>query len=97
MKRLIFTPAARGDLRAIWLYSSENWGPDQADAYTDAIEAACQSLATATSAVLHVRGRDTYRKRVVRSHVLYVREYPDRIEVIRILHVRQDPDTHLEE
>ena len=95
MKPLVFTPSARGDLRAIWFYSYENWGRDQADAYTDAIEAACQALARSRTAGRRVSGRDSYRKLIVRSHVLYVREYPDRIEVIRILHVRQDPDTHL--
>lgn len=97
MKRLVFTPSARGDLRAIWLYSYENWGPDQADAYTDAVEAACLSIAKEASLVRRVPGRDTYRKRVVRSHVVYVRDFPDRIEVIRILHVRQDPDIRLGE
>lgn len=97
MNRLIFTPAARGDLRSIWLYSYENWGCDQADAYTDAIEAACQSLAHGTSAWRRVEGRDSYCKRVVRSHVIYVRDLADRVEVIRILHVRRDPDNLLDE
>jgi toxin ParE1/3/4 len=97
VKRLVLTPLARGDLRAIWLYSCENWGPDQADAYTDAIEAACQALAKSRLAGRRVSDRETYRKQVVRSHVLYVRDFPDRIEVIRILHVRQDPDTQLGE
>lgn len=97
MKRLVFTPSARGDLQTIWLYSYENWGQDQADAYTDAIEAACRSIAKATSVVRRVPGSDTYRKRVVRSHVIYLRDFPDRIEVIRILHVRQDPDIQLGE
>jgi plasmid stabilization system protein ParE len=41
--------------------------------------------------------RRGYRKWVVRSHVLYLREFPDRIEVIRILNMRQDPDIHLSE
>ena len=97
MKRLIFTPAARGDLRSTWLYSYENWGCDKADAYTDTIEAACRSLAHGTSAWRRVEGRDSYCKRVVRPHVIYVRDLADRGEVIRILHVRRDPDNLLDE
>lgn len=97
MKRLVFTPAARGDLRGIWRYSAERWGPDQADAYTDAIEDACRFVAGSVSIGKPIVSRRGYRKWIVRSHVLYLREFSDRIEVIRILHVRQDPDIHLAE
>ena len=97
MRRLIFTPAARGDLRAIWRYSAERWGPDQADAYTDAIEDACRLLAGSVSVGKPIASRPGYRRWIIRSHVLYLREFSDRIEVIRILHVRQDPDIHLGE
>jgi toxin ParE1/3/4 len=97
VRRLVFTPAARSDLRGIWLYSFERWGPDQADEYTDAIEAACHLVAGSVSIGKPLTARRGYRKWVVRSHVLYLREFPDRIEVIRILHMRQDPDIHLSE
>ncbi len=97
MKRVVLTPLARSDLRGIWLYTNEHWGAGQADDYTDAIEADCQAAAAGAGAVGTVAGRGDLRRRVVRSHVVYFRDLPDRIEVIRILHSRQDPDLNLGE
>lgn len=97
MKRLVFTPAARNDLTSIWLYSARTWGVEQADEYTDAIEAVCISVARSLGLGRAVIGRGDYRKRAVRSHVLYFRDLPDQIQIIRILHTRQDPDIQLHE
>ncbi len=37
MKAIAFSPAAETDIDDIWDYSADNWGPDQADRYTDEI------------------------------------------------------------
>lgn len=44
MKALVFSPAAEADINGIWDYSADNWGPDQADRYTDEIRDACRTL-----------------------------------------------------
>ena len=46
MKALAFSPAAESDIDSIWDYSADNWGPDQADRYTDEIRDACHALAS---------------------------------------------------
>lgn len=39
------TPAAEGDLEAIWTYTAEKWGVEQANRYLDTITAAFAELA----------------------------------------------------
>lgn len=48
MKALFLSPAAQADMAGIWQYSAANWGPDQADRYTDEIRGTCQALASGT-------------------------------------------------
>lgn len=97
MKRLLLTPAARDDLRSIWLYTAERWGIDKADDYTDALEAACLAVAAGRASAVTAAARRDYRRRVVRSHVIYFTVQPDQVTVIRILHSRQDPALNLDE
>lgn len=40
-----FSPAAVADIGAIWDYTAETWGIDQADRYVDDIHGACVALA----------------------------------------------------
>jgi toxin ParE1/3/4 len=39
------TPAAASDLEAIWIYSAQHWGLEQANRYTDMIAGAFEELA----------------------------------------------------
>jgi toxin ParE1/3/4 len=95
MKDLSFSHRANTDIDAIWDYSAKNWGPDQADDYTDAIRDTCQWLAIGRT---HGR-RSSVIPDVLRyncgSHIIYDRDLPDRLEVIRILHSAQDVERHL--
>lgn len=94
MKDLAFSPAALADMDGIWDYSALHWGPDQADAYVDDIVAACHELAsgqkTGRPAI-----RQGYLKYLIGAHMLYFQDRGDRLEVIRILHGRQDVERHL--
>ncbi len=95
MKALSFTPRAVADIDAIWDYSAAKWGENQADAYTDAIRDMCKALVSGKK-----RGRETnlrirYLKVKCRSHVIYYRDLPDRLEIIRVLHSAQDVERHL--
>lgn len=95
MKAIAFSPAAEIDIGEIWDYTADRWGPDQADSYTDAIRDACYALAKGTK-----RGRPAgvlpdFQKYLCGSHVVYFLDYADHLDVIRILHQRQDAERHL--
>jgi len=95
MKALAFTPAAEADIDAIWDYSADNWGPDQADRYTDEIRDTCHALAAGRKRGRAADVRPGYLKISTGSHVIYFRENGDRVEIIRVLHGRQDVERHL--
>lgn len=97
MTRLVFAPAARADLDAIWTYTAERWGDPQAERYLLAIRDACQGLAAGTR---HSRAADEiragYRKAPVGAHILFFRRTEaGACLIVRILHQRMDPTSRL--
>lgn len=94
MKALAFSPAVEADIGEIWDYSANGWGPDQADSYIDSIRDVCRALARGTR-----QGRPSVlpglQKYLCGSHVVYFRDVADHLDVIRILHQRQDAERHL--
>ena len=95
MKALRFSPAAEADLDAIWDYSADQWGFDQADSYVDAIRDTCHALAQGTRQGRTADVLPGFQKYLCGSHVVYFLNYPDRLDVIRVLHQRQDAQLHL--
>jgi len=95
MKVLAFSPAAEADIEGIWDYSADNWGPDQADRYTDEIRDACRALASGGKRGKVVDVRSGYLKLSTGSHMIYFRDHGDRLEIMRVLHGRQDVQRHL--
>ncbi|MCO8314121.1 type II toxin-antitoxin system RelE/ParE family toxin [Pseudomonas mandelii] len=81
------TPAAEGDLEAIWSYTAQQWGLDQANRYIDIITTAFEQLALrpktapACDAV-----RPGYRRCSVERHMIYFRITVYGIAIIRVLH-----------
>lgn len=90
MKGLAFSPAAEADLDQIWSHSAEHWGPDQADRYTDEIRDACLGLASGDRRGRPVDVRSGYLKYAIGVHMIYFRDRGDWLEIIRLLHQRQD-------
>jgi len=87
---------AEDDLIGIWLYSFEQWGADQADAYLDKLQAGIDQLArnpTIGKACDHIRR--SYRRLHVERHLIYYRVIQNRIEIVRVLHDSMEPDLHL--
>lgn len=82
-------------MESIWLYTMEQWGVAQADAYTDALSSAFELLARNPR-----RGRTcddirkSYRRHLVGRHVVYYRVRDRGIDVVRILHGRMDAARH---
>ena len=94
-KLLRFTPAARADLAVIWDYTARHWDREQADRYLDEVHGVCLALATGEMVSRPVDLRPGTRKARAGSHMVYVREGAESLDVIRILHQRQDVDRHL--
>lgn len=88
-------PLAEDDLEDIWLYTLEQWSRVQADEYYRSLVTAFDALASG-----HVQGRKVdvrpgYLKHLCRSHMIYFRDRGDRLDIIRILHQRQDVNRNL--
>jgi toxin ParE1/3/4 len=95
MKVVAFSPAAEIDIGAIWDYGADRCGTDQADSYTDAIRDACYALAQGTKHGRFVEVLPGFMKYLCGAHVVYFLDYPDHLDVIRVLHQRQDSEQHL--
>jgi toxin ParE1/3/4 len=94
-KSYALSPLAEIDLEEIWFYTFQKWSLAQADSYHRDLVATFEGLASGTK-----RGRDVdvcpdYLKCLVGSHTIYFRDSGDQIEVIRVLHQRQDADRNL--
>ena len=90
------SPAAERYLEAIWKYTREEWGVEQAERYTDLLAAAFQALAESpksASACDHIR--QGYRRRNVERHMVYFRITEYGIVIIRVLHERMDAPRHV--
>lgn len=95
MSEVTFSPAAISDLNGIWDYTAEEWGPDQADQYTDDIQDTCRSLAQGEKRGRTVDVRDGYLKYAVGRHFVLFRMSGAEIVVVRILHQSMDVSRHL--
>ncbi len=93
-KRLELGARARADLAEIWYYSAETWGHAQAERYNNALHEALTELASGVQFGQRAPVRGFFRLKV-RSHVIYYRERPSVIRVVRILHSKQDVETQL--
>jgi toxin ParE1/3/4 len=91
MARVFLRPAARADLEDIARYTETTWGRRQRDLYLTAIDAKLGALA-ANPKIGKPRDavRAGYRSSRVGAHVIFYREFPEGIEVVRILHQRMD-------
>lgn len=91
------TPAACGDLEAIWDYTAEAWSVDQAERYVLAIHDRLAAIAEGRSVAISAEDvRSGYRKALVGMHVIYLRSAPDGgTEIVRILHQSMDAGRRL--
>jgi len=95
VKSLAFLPAAEADIEAIWDYSADRWGEDQADRYTDDIRILCEAVARGDKSGRPVDVRPGLLKCRMASHMIYFRSEADRIVVVRLLHSAQDVERNL--
>ena len=88
------SPLAEADLEAIWRYIARHWSLEQADSYHRNLVAAFEGLAAGTK-----RGRPSvlpdFQKYLCGAHVVFFQDFADHLDVIRVLHQRQDAERHL--
>lgn len=89
------SPLAEVDLEEIWLYTAKHWSVEQADSYHRDLVAAFKGLAARTKRGRPANVLPDFQKYLCGSHVVYFSEYVDRLDVIRVLHQRQDAERHL--
>lgn len=97
MKRLVITDAAQTDLSDIGRYTEREWGAAQRRRYLEAIRARLMELRE-NPGIGAPRDEIIPGHRSVQSgrHVIFYRETPDSIVIIRVLHERMDLRRHLE-
>ncbi len=94
--QLVIAPAAKNDLKDIYQYGLRQWGKVQSESYLSTIKNQFWLL-TQQPLIGTERPEllpDT-RSLPVESHTLFYRVTTNRVEIIRVLHGRQDPQRHL--
>lgn len=93
---LVISPIAQDDLKNISQFGIHNWSKSQSSKYLDTLKA---HLWTLTEQPKMGVERDelllNMRSFPVESHVIFYRLKLEQIEIIRILHGRQDPKRHI--
>ena len=102
MSSILITPAAENDLVNIWLYIARD-KPDAADRVYQAAEDTFKTLATTPRIGTSYQSKRAQLKGVrffpitkFQSYIIYYREQPEGIEIIRVLHGHMDKQRHLE-
>ncbi|WP_333608045.1 type II toxin-antitoxin system RelE/ParE family toxin [Arsukibacterium sp.] len=94
--KLIIAPAAKNDLREIYQYGLGTWGQAQSDSYLLAIKNRFWLLTE--QPLIGVERPELLphiRSLPIQSHILFYRVIANRVEIIRVLHGRQDPQRHM--
>jgi toxin ParE1/3/4 len=90
-KRLSFARRATADLDEVWDYSEEKWGREQADRYTTEIARRCGDLVDGKIVPQEIRLKSGRFLRIRSgSHLIFMRDMPDELRVVRVLHERRD-------
>jgi toxin ParE1/3/4 len=89
-------PLAEQDMEAIWEYSFEQWGINQANFYTDEMVSAFEGLAASSSQALScdniLVGYKFYHQG---KHLIYFKATNYGVAVVGILHELMLPSLHL--
>lgn len=102
MASILITPAAENDLINIWLYITRD-NQDAADRVYLAAEKTFESiLAAPRMGTLYqakrprLEGIRLFPVSKFQNYVIYYREHPQGIEIVRVLHARMDKKERLE-
>ena len=94
--QLVIAPAAKDDLKEIYQYGLRQWGQSQSESYVSTIKN--QFWLLTQQPLIGTQRPELlpdFRSLPINSHTLFYRVTTTRVEVIRVLHGRQDPQRHL--
>ena len=91
---LLWAPEAEADLISIWGYGAEEWSEEVADAHMRLIARTCSRL-TENSELGRTRSElvPGLRSIVIDPHVVFYRISRTAIEIVRVVHQREDIET----
>ncbi|NCP64118.1 MAG: type II toxin-antitoxin system RelE/ParE family toxin [Paraglaciecola sp.] len=93
---LLLSPAAKVDLKDIYQFGLRQWGQTQSDSYLETLKEKFWSLTE--NPLLGTERPELLagiRSLPIESHILFYRVTAASVEIIRVLHGRQDPARHL--
>ena len=96
MPAFLLSEKALEDLKSIGRYTLKSWGREQRNIYLSKLDESFYLLAERPqlgSARDDIR--NGYRVYHVRRHLIFYRQKPTEIEIIRIMHDSMDVETHL--
>ena len=89
--RLALRPAARRDLEEIFAYTARTWSPAQADRYLRGLHRVMETLQEFPELAPERRAFDPpVRLHPCQRHLIVYRAEADTLEILRILHTRQN-------
>ena len=94
--QLVIAPAAKNDLKDIFQYGLRQWGQAQSESYLSTIKN--QFWLLTDQPLIGIERPELLpdtRSLPIESHTLFYRVTANRVEIIRVLHGRQDPHRHL--
>jgi len=93
---LVLSPRSLDDLKGIYQYGVLNRGSAQASDYLDTLKASFWKLTEQPKmGVEREELLPNMRSFPVEHHVVFYRLQPEHIEIVRVLHARQDPQLHI--
>ena len=93
---LILSPAAKADLKDIYQCGLRQWRQAQSERYLENLKG--QLWLVSEQPLIGIERPDlmpTMRSLPIESHVLFYRVSARQVEILRVLHGRQDPGRHL--
>jgi toxin ParE1/3/4 len=94
--KLVISPAAQQDLRDIHQFSLRTWGQAQSSEYLAQIKEQFWTLSTQPHiGVERPELAQGLRSIPVKNHILFYRVQNQQLEIVRVLHGRQDPNWHI--
>ncbi|KRW82286.1 type II toxin-antitoxin system RelE/ParE family toxin [Marinobacter sp. P4B1] len=94
--QLVIAPAAKNDLKDIYQYGLRQWGQAQSESHLSTIKN--QFWLLTDQPLMGIERTELLpdtRSLPIESHTLFYRVTANRVEIIRVLHGRQDPQRHL--
>jgi len=94
--QLVISPAAKSDLKNIFQFGLRNWGQSQSESYLENLKDHVWNLTEQPLiGIERPELLDNIRSSPVESHMLFYRVLSKQIEIVRILHGKQDPQRHI--